>query len=112
MYNKVWSDPEVLKILKNDFILVALYTDDKTKLAKEKWVTSRVDGKVKNTIGKINADIQVAKFKSNALPLYAIIDHDENLLTQRLFTYSPDTDKFIKWLKEGRLNFINKNQGN
>jgi thiol:disulfide interchange protein DsbD len=109
MYNKVWSDPEVLKILKYDFIIVALYTDDKTKLSKEKWVTSQLDGKVKNTIGKINADLQVTKFKSNALPLYAIIDHNENLLTQSLYTYNPSTDKFVKWLKEGKANFLINN---
>ena len=109
MYNKVWSDPEVLKILKNDFIIVALYTDDRTKLAKEKWVISSIDGKIKNTIGKINADFQISMFKSNALPLYAIIDHNENMLTQSMYTYNPNINKFIEWLKEGKANFIVKN---
>ncbi len=105
MYSKVWSDPEVLRILKNDFILVALYTDDKTKLPRDKWVTSAFDRKVKNTIGKVNADFQLTKFNTNALPLYAIVDHKGEILTQKLYTYNPDADNFIQWLKEGRANF-------
>ncbi len=105
MYNKVWSDPEVLNILRNDFIIVVLYTDDKTKLPEDRWIKSAIDGKLNNTIGKINADFQVAKFKSNALPLYAIVDQSGKMLTQKLYTYNPDTGDFIKWLKEGKGNY-------
>ncbi len=105
MYNKVWSDPQVLKILKNDFIIAVLYVDDKTRLPEDEWITSALDGKIKNTIGKKNADLQVSKFKSNALPLYAIIDHQGNILTQNLYTYNPDISDFIIWLHEGKQNF-------
>jgi len=56
----VWSDPAVLKRLKEDFVVVALYVDDKTELPEAEWITSRYDGKVKKTIGKKNADIQIA----------------------------------------------------
>jgi len=105
MYNKVWSDPQVLKILKNDFIIAVLYVDDKTRLPEDEWITSALDGKIKNTIGKKNADLQVSKFKSNALPLYAIIDHQGNILTQSLYTYNPDISDFIIWLHEGKQNF-------
>ncbi len=105
MYNKVWSDPKVLNILKNDFVIVALYVDDKTKLPENEWITSSYDRKVKNTIGKKNADFQVSKFKSNALPLYAIVDHKGNMLTQRLYTYNPSVPDFINWLQKGEENF-------
>ena len=105
MYNKVWSDPEVLNILKNDFIIVALYVDDNTKLPENEWITSLYDGKVKNTIGKKNADFQVLRFKSNALPLYAIVDHKGNMLTQSFYTYNPGVPDFIRWLQKGKANF-------
>jgi thiol:disulfide interchange protein len=107
MYNKVWSDPKVLKILKNDFIIAALYVDDKTRLPEDEWITSALDGKIKNTIGKKNADIQVSKFRTNSLPLYAIIDNQGNMLTTGLYTYNPDISDFITWLREGKENFLN-----
>jgi cytochrome c biogenesis protein CcdA/thioredoxin-related protein len=107
MYNKVWSDPEVLNILKNDFVIVALYVDDKTKLSQDEWITSSYDGKVKKTIGKKNADFQVSRFKTNALPLYAIVDHKGNMLTKELYTYNKSVNNFINWLEEAKKNFNN-----
>ncbi len=107
MYNKVWSDPEVLDILSKDFIIVALYVDDKTKLSQSEWITSSNDGKVKKTIGKKNADFQVSRFKTNALPLYAIVDHEGNMLTKELYTYNKSVNNFISWLNEARKNFKN-----
>ena len=107
MYNRVWSDTEVLDILKNDFVIVALYVDDKTKLSQSEWITSSYDGKVKKTIGKKNADFQVSEFKSNALPLYAIVYHKGNMLTGKPYTYDKNVNNFIKWLKEGKENFNN-----
>lgn len=101
MYAEVWSDPRVLKILNEEFIVVALYTDDKTRLPENEWVTSTVDGKVKNTIGKINQDIQISRFNSNALPLYTIVDADGNDLTESYYSYDTDVEAFIKWLEEG-----------
>jgi thiol:disulfide interchange protein DsbD len=101
MYEQVWSDPKVLEILKNDFVIVALYTDDKTKLPEKDWIVSSYDGKTKNTIGKKNQDLQITRFNSNALPLYVIVDGNGNELTAERYTYSPDVQKFIKWLEEG-----------
>ncbi|MCA6416025.1 MAG: thioredoxin family protein [Cytophagales bacterium] len=59
MEARVWSDPQVLQRLKNDFVVVALYVDDKTKLPENEWYTSSYDKKVKKTIGKQNADLQI-----------------------------------------------------
>jgi thiol:disulfide interchange protein len=102
MYEQVWSDPEVLKILKNDYIIVALYTDDKTKLPEKDWVISSFDGKTKTTIGRKNQDMQITRFNSNALPLYIIVDGTGKELTTARYTYSPDVQKFIRWLEEGK----------
>jgi thiol:disulfide interchange protein len=101
MYSEVWSDPRVLELLSKKYIIVALYTDDRAELPKNEWITSTVDGKVKNTIGKKNQDLQIRQFVSNALPLYIIVDADGRELTSNRYTYDPDIDKFIAWLEEG-----------
>jgi len=100
MYSEVWSDPRVLQKLRDEFIIVALYTDDKTKLTEKDWITSTTDGKVKNTIGKKNQDFQITRFNSNALPLYAIVDANGNALSKTYYTYDPDIDRFLNWLEE------------
>jgi thiol:disulfide interchange protein DsbD len=101
MYSEVWSDPRVLDLLAHKFIIAALYTDDRTRLPESEWITSAVDGKIKNTMGKKNQDIEIGKFVSNALPLYVIVDGEGKELTADRYTYSPDIDKFIAWLQEG-----------
>ncbi|MFO7369220.1 MAG: cytochrome c biogenesis protein CcdA [Bacteroidales bacterium] len=100
MYAEVWSDPRVLQLLREQFIIVALYTDDKTKLPENEWLTTE-DGKVKNTMGRKNQEIQRIRFNSNALPLYALVDGNGNDLTADYFTYSTDVEKFLNWLRKG-----------
>jgi thiol:disulfide interchange protein len=78
MEAKVWSDPEVLQRLRDNFIIISLYVDDRTELPKAEWFTSKIDSKVKKTIGKQNEDLEISKFNTNALPLYAICDADGN----------------------------------
>ena len=101
MYSEVWSDQRVLDLLAGKFIIAALYTDDRAELPENEWITSTIDGKVKNTIGKKNQDLQIRQFVSNALPLYVIVDGQGKELSNRRYTYDPDIDKFIAWLKEG-----------
>src|SRR4030042_3539457 len=105
MYEYVWSDPKVLDMLRNQFIIAALYTDDKTKLPEEEWYTSDIDDKLKNTIGRQNIDFQIRKFNSNALPLYAIVNAQGEILTDDPFyVYNPDIQNFIAFLEEGLRN--------
>jgi len=109
MYAEVWSDSKVLAKLRNDFVIAVLYTDDRTKMPESDWVTSDLDGKVKKTIGKKFNDLQISKFGTNALPLYAIVDPDGKILTsEKYYTYSPDVDAFILFLDEGIRNFVKK----
>lgn len=106
MYENVWSDPKVLELLGEKFIIAALYTDDKTKLPEEEWYTSDTDRKLKNTIGRQNVDFQIRKFNSNALPLYAIVNAQGEILTNEPFyVYDPDIHNFINYLREGLHNF-------
>lgn len=78
----IWSDPRVLSMIKNDYVLIALYVDDRTELPKDQWVTSD-NGKVMKTIGKINSAFQISKYKTNAQPYYVLMNpQTEELLTK------------------------------
>ena len=96
----VWSDPEVLRTLREDFVIVALYTDDRTKLPESEWYTSEVDGKVKKTIGQQNIDYEIANFRTNTIPLYVIMDAEGNVLGEPRGT-DLDINSYLSWLKGG-----------
>ena len=100
MESKVWSDPEVLKRLGSNFVIIALYCDDRTKLAEDEWITSKVDGKTKNTIGKVNTDLEIEMFGTNTQPLYAIIDHEGKLLINPM-GYNLNVSEYLDWLDRG-----------
>ncbi|MCK5705143.1 MAG: thioredoxin family protein [Cyclobacteriaceae bacterium] len=108
MEARVWSDPEVLKRLNNDFIMLALYVDDKTDLQESEWYTSVYDKKVKKTIGKQNADLQIRKFNNNAQPYYIIMNHDEEILSEPK-SYDLSISSFISFLEAGKKIFEDKN---
>jgi thiol:disulfide interchange protein DsbD len=97
---EVWAVPEVQQYIADNFVVVALYTDDRTELAKEDQVTSKIDGKIKTTIGQKNADIQAEMFNSNALPLYAIINHEGQTLVSPVGSIF-DAKKYLNFLKNG-----------
>ncbi|MEO9477703.1 MAG: cytochrome c biogenesis protein CcdA [Cyclobacteriaceae bacterium] len=100
MEARVWSDPEVLRRLKNEFVVLALYVDDKTELPESAWYTSSYDGKLKKTIGKQNADHQIVKYNNNAQPLYILMDEDQNLLAKPR-AYDLSVSAFIDFLDKG-----------
>lgn len=104
MEANVWSDPEVLRRLKEDFIIIALYVDDKTVLPEGQWVVSEYDGKTKKSIGKINADFQISQFGTNAQPYYVLLDHEGELLVPYK-AYDLDVDDFVEFLDKGVAEF-------
>jgi thiol:disulfide interchange protein DsbD len=104
MEAKVWSDPEVLRRLRDNFVIIALYADDRTMLPESEWVKSEVDGKMKKTIGKVNEDLEISKFRTNALPLYVITDHSGNPLNTPMPT-NLNIEEYKNWLDEGVAKF-------
>jgi thiol:disulfide interchange protein len=104
MEARVWADPQVLKRLRENFIITALYVDDKTEVPQNEWITSKYDGKVKKSIGKIYADLQISRFNVNAQPYYVLLDTTGNLLTTPK-AYDLNVDSFIKFLDTGLKNF-------
>jgi thiol:disulfide interchange protein DsbD len=104
MEAKVWSDPEVLRRLKENFVIISLYVDDRTQLPENEWIVSSVDGKQKKTIGKKYEDLEIFKFKTNALPLYVITDYEGNPLNKPMPT-NLNVEEYKKWLDEGMALF-------
>jgi len=100
METTVFTNPEVIRLLKNNFVIVKLYVDDRTKLPEEDWITSTVDGKVKKKMGQVNADLQIARYRTNTQPYYVIIDNNEKMLGQPL-GHTLDKEEFIRFLKKG-----------
>ena len=96
MEARVWSAPEVLERLANDFVIVSLYVDDKAKLPEDKWVTTP-EGKVLKDVGRVNSKIVLERFGVNSQPNYFILDGEGNTLAGPR-GYSLDIDGFVKFL--------------
>ena len=103
MEEYVWSDPSVLQRLKNDYVVVALYCDDKTELPADKWYTSKVDGQEKKTLGDQNLDFQISRFNSNAQPHYVLLDprKDDKPMVQPV-AFDANVSHFVSFLDEGK----------
>jgi thiol:disulfide interchange protein DsbD len=104
MEANVWADPAVLERLRNDFVVVALYVDDKTPLPESEWFTSPYDGKVKKTIGKQNADLQITRLDNNAQPFYVLVGKDERVLAWP-YGYDKSVENFIEFLETGKKTY-------
>lgn len=99
MEARVWSDPKVLEIMKNDYVMCALYCDDKTKLDEKDWITTE-SGKVLKDVGRVNSYIARTRFNVNAQPNYALIDENGDLLVP-VRGYNLDIDSFVEFLNAG-----------
>ena len=99
MESRVWSDPQVLDMLMNDFVVVALYTDDKMKLAEEDWITTE-SGEVLKQMGRANSYIVRTRFGVNAQPNYALLSPEGELLVP-VRGYDLSIPGFIEFLQSG-----------
>ena len=99
MEQRVWSDPKVLSMLKNDFVIVVLYTDDKTKLPENEWVTTS-SGKVLKDRGRVNAWFVRENFGVSAQPNYVLLSPDGKQLAP-IRGYNTDIDEFVEFLNSG-----------
>ena len=100
MEQRVWSDPAALDILRNEYVIVALYVDDKHKLDKEDWVTDAETGKVYKDLGRVNSYIAREKFNVNAQPNYVLLSPDGEILVPT-HSYDLSVDNFINFLNSG-----------
>jgi thiol-disulfide isomerase/thioredoxin len=104
MEARVWSEEPILRRLQNDYVILALYVDDKTELPESDWYTSTYDQKQKKTIGAQNADLQIVRYNNNAQPHYCLVDHNGKLLI-RPKNYDLDVAKFAGFLDDGKKMF-------
>ena len=100
MESRVWSNPAVLEKLRNDFVVVALYVDDKYKLAKEDWVTDEATGDVYKDLGRANSFIARSKWNVNAQPNYVLLSPDGEMLVP-VRGYDLSVDGFVNFLQSG-----------
>ena len=100
MESRVWSDPTVLNMLKNDFVIVALYTDDKQKLDKEDYVTDTETGKVYKDLGRANSYTARSLWNVNAQPNYILLSPEGEMLVP-VRGYDLSVEGFIGFLENG-----------
>ena len=100
MESRVWSSPQVLDMLKNDFVIVALYTDDKQRLDKEDWVTDAETGKVYKDLGRANSYTARTLWNVNAQPNYVLLSPEGELLAP-VRGYDLSVEGFVDFLKSG-----------
>jgi thiol:disulfide interchange protein DsbD len=98
MEAEVWSNPEVLKRIREDFVLVSLYVDESTELPENEQYTTQ-SGEQIITVGQKNLDYEVTKFGFNAQPLYMFLDLNGNPLSNVKYGYDSNIKKFIEHLE-------------
>jgi len=104
MEQNVFPDPQVLKMLQNDFVVLQLVIDDKTELPVEEQKISAITGKKIKTLGQKNLEMEIADFNSNAQPYYVIADLDGKALIPPQGS-TTDIKAFLKYLKTGKNAF-------
>ena len=98
MESRVWSDPEVLRRLRDDFVIVALHVDDKTRLPESEWVLNE-NGKPLKDVGRVNSYIALHDFGVNAQPNYFLLNGDGSRIAGPR-PYNLDIQGFIDFLDQ------------
>ncbi len=108
MEEQVWKDPEVLKRIKENFVLVSLYVDEyDTELPESEHYKDK-NGNMITNVGQKNLDYEITKFGFNAQPLYMFLDLEGNPLSDIKYGYVPNVQKFIDHLDAMKAAFEKK----
>lgn len=97
MESRVWSNPRVLQLLKEKFVICALYADDKLQLPSENWMVTE-SGKTLKTLGKINSYIALKQYGVASQPYY-IIETPSGEQVGEPYGYNLDVQSFVNWLE-------------
>lgn len=103
----VWPDPQVKQILKDNFVIIELYVDDKTKLPDDEITTVELGNKTKKikTLGNKWSYYQASKFNSNSQPFFVIVDPETEEILTDPYVYNLDPNNFVKFLNKGLENY-------
>ena len=99
MEARVWADPQVLQLLNDEYVIVALYTDDKMTLEEKDWVTTS-GGKTLKSLGEVNANYALTRFGVNAQPYYVLQGKEGKILVEPR-GYDLSVEGFVEFLKKG-----------
>ena len=108
MEARVWSDPRVLKKLKEDYIVVSLYTDDKKALPENEQFDSKVLETKVNTVGKKFKHLQAERFNTISQPYYVLLGTDEKELVSPPIGVEFNIKKYLQYLDKGLSEFAKK----
>lgn len=100
----VWTDPKVSQILNDDYVLITLYVDEKTKLPEPIKVTENGTERTLRTIGDKWSYLQRSKFGANAQPFYVLLDN-EGMPLNKSYSYDEDIAKYVDFLQTGLKNY-------
>ncbi|MEY4144538.1 MAG: hypothetical protein RLZZ335_390 [Bacteroidota bacterium] len=100
MEASVWADPEVLQMLRDSFVLISLYVDDKTVLPTSQQYVSSFSGKKVKTLGNKWSDYQASVFGINSQPYYVLMNGKKKQLTTPS-AYDPDIERYRTFLRSG-----------
>ena len=100
----VWTDPEVQDIIREKYVLISLFVDDKTKLPETEIVVENGEERKLRTVGDKWSYLQRVKFGANAQPFYVLLDNEGKPLNSS-YSYNEDIPAFIKWLQQGEKRF-------
>jgi len=101
----VWTDPQVYRLINDNFVLISLYVDDRKELDVKDFITLKYKSgkeKIIKTVGEKGATFQAINFKSASQPYYVLLDNDLRILNKPIQYTSKD--KYLNWLKEGLSN--------
>ena len=107
MEEQVWSQSKIYKILKEEYVIISLYVDDRKALPKDQqFQFVKPNGGLKNikTVGDKWATLQTLNFQNNSQPFYVLLNHDMKLLNHTT-AYTPNADEYFEWLQKGVENF-------
>ena len=100
----VWSDQKVADIMQDDYVLISLYVDDKTKLPEPVRVTENGQERTLRTVGDKWSYLQRSKFGANAQPFYVLLDNEGRPLNKS-YSYDEDINKYVDFLQTGLRNY-------
>ncbi len=99
MEQRVWSDPIVGDIIREEYVVVELYMDDKLELPESQWVTTE-SGRVLKSVGRVNSHLAMERFGVNAQPYYILLGRDGEQLTEPM-GYNLNIGEYVDFLQRG-----------
>ena len=100
----VWTDQKVSDIIRNDYVLITLYVDDKTPLPQPQKIVENGTERTLRTVGDKWSYLQRVKFGANAQPFYVLIDNEGKPLNKS-YSYDEDIPKYVEFLQTGLENY-------